>query len=364
MVNQQITAAWGRELAAWLRTDNVFRVLGGAREEGVLCDWQAGGCRLLAECLLKPLQQAFPQTEFELRMMNARGIPQHVMICATDKTILRVIFIDGDGVSTGGEMIDRWTEELREECNFADYDETVLDIFGITSPQSKRKLFTDLLAQSNLYTFAADPVSTNIAGIVSIFTQLGKNLYGDGSWPCDVGAVVLAHLADEYQINRAIIQGTYLHPNAQSYNRTTGEIALSSQGEEPIKEAHTWVVLTDQSGEWIIDPNGELRGEPRAQRRNHRDGNSRGWNSCYLPFPVGHEFIELAPDISIQTLLNENWDIRLTEAIERLKHGAPREVEVQILPPVNWSRPRLQNIESHRIYADVSLSPAVMLKLI
>ena len=99
----------------------------------------------------------------------------------------------------------------------------------------------------------------------------------------------------------------------------------------------------------------------------------------------------LAPDISVQTLLAENWDIRLNTAIQMLTQGAPREVEVQTLPPDRWSRPRLQNIESHRIYADVSLgrsqsvtngilgdwhtttkdgeplaplSPAVMLKLI
>ena len=162
MVTPEITKDWGIKLADWLRTDDVFRLLDGEDHNETMCDWQAGGCRLLAECLLKPLQRSFPFTQFDLRCLQVNGNPQHVVIRATNESH-PPFFIDGDGVSTREELLDRWKEELRAECDLMDYDETVFDIFQITAPRQKKKLLSDLMGQTDLRTFATNPVSTEIA---------------------------------------------------------------------------------------------------------------------------------------------------------------------------------------------------------
>ena len=292
-----ISKQWGSQFAAWLRQDEVFVILNPQDDtDETYCDWQAGGCRLLAESLLNPLQNTFPRIRFRLQTIVARGFPQHVVVTALlpDKSL----FIDGEGVSTRSQLLDRWAEEIHEQCQIWEYDADQLNLHGILNPPLKQQRLTNLLHQTNLQTFEPYPISSKVASLLKTYTEVGAKLNADQIWACDVGAVFLAYLADEFQIQRAITTGVYRHPTGASYSRATGQ-QLQFRRDYPVDEQHTWIVLTDQSGKWLIDPNGEVRGEPRAQRLI---------NQRYQPFEPGH-------DQDVSQLLKEAWDVRLTEAI-------------------------------------------------
>ena len=311
MATITITREWGRALAAWLRTDEVFAILNAqAAEDETFCDWLAGGCRLLAECLLEPLRRAFPETRFDLQLIESERIIVHVLIRA-QPCEQGALFIDGDGVATKPELHARWMDELHAECRIINYtteSSSLLDAQDIRIPRAKRQQLTGKLHQLNLQTFQPDLPGGEIQRLLREYERVGLLLNGNQAWPCDVGAAVMAYLADRKGLHRALVQGTYEHPDPCSYARTIGEPHLFPQNKGgPIQEAHTWIILQDESGAWLLDPNGELRNEPRCQRW----GNER-----YQPFSCGHELIELPPDLSIAELLTENWDSRLIAAIE------------------------------------------------
>lgn len=347
-----ITSEWGRELATWLRTDEVFAIL-NAQEEGdeTFCDWLAGGCRLLAECLLAPLRRTFPEIRFDLEWIQTQGVPAHVLIRAQQRE-QEELFIDGDGVATKNELLARWTEELRAECQIADYTANstfILDVHYIRTPNSKRQRLTEKLHQIDLQVFRPDLPGNEIQAILKQYEEIGSLLNGEQSWPCDVGALVVASLADGEGINRMLIQGTYEHPDALSYRHTTGQPYGLPIQYGSIHEAHTWIILRDKYGDWLIDPNGELRNEPCCQRL----GNER-----YQPFPPNHELIELPPNISIATLLAENWDLQLTAAMKLLdkrRNLTATNILVQPLEPDGFGRPRVQDLKTKQIFTDTSL---------
>lgn len=151
----------------------------------------------------------------------------------------------------------------------------------------------------------------DLAGLLERFDALGRELFDDGVWPCDVGAVVLGEMADREGVARAVVTGTYRHTTKRSYLRATkaGRCARDVDGKYP--EHHVWVVLGEGPEAALVDPNGELRGEPTAQPL-------AGTEARYVPLPEGSPWVTLQRDVTAAALVEEGWDSRLDEAYARL----------------------------------------------
>lgn len=164
-------------------------------------------------------------------------------------------------------------------------------------------------------------LSRRVAHILLCYEGLGTEMFADRIWPCDVGAVVLAELADRAGLMREIITGTYRHASAASYEHATGNDRGIAEADGAYPEHHTWITIGSEKEDeepLLIDPNGELRGERRVQPLT-------GTEHRYAPFEKGSQWIELPSDVTAGKLIAEGWDERLRAAIERLENISPRE---------------------------------------
>jgi len=161
---------------------------------------------------------------------------------------------------------------------------------------------------------------SRLAWIIDEYERVGRAVAEDGVWPCDVGAVLLAELCDRAGIEREVVTGLYWHPTLKDYAAATGEdfdslVESAKPGtnpNEPREELHTWVVARSELGTaFLLDPNGEVRNEPRVQPLETA--------ARYEPLDEGHESVELPRHITAAELIAENWDPRLTRALAILK---------------------------------------------
>lgn len=81
-----------------------------------------------------------------------------------------------------------------------------------------------------------------------------------GGWNCDSGAAVLSHMLGRAGIPAYLRCGQYLYPTSADRERVLGEPG------DWLDEHHHWVEVGGlDEPTHLIDPNGELRGEPRIQ---------------------------------------------------------------------------------------------------
>ena len=143
------------------------------------------------------------------------------------------------------------------------YDKPLSTVIGrikiMPTPRNKRD---DITAQESL------------DQVVAQFEKMGQELYDDGVWQCDVGAFMLACLCDQVGLKRSIRFGLYWHKDKKSYARATGEWhdgLDENAGKE--EEYHYWLEVSDTrlNHPKLLDPNGEVRGEPRIQNLDSTD---------------------------------------------------------------------------------------------
>lgn len=150
-----------------------------------------------------------------------------------------------------------------------------------------------------------------VARIVSCYERLGTALFSDGMWPCDVGAVVLAELADRLQLERAVVTGTYRHATRAGYLAATGATHAHPEADGSYHEHHTWAVVGHGPDALLLDPNGALRCERQVQPL-------AATTDRYVPFVPDSPWIELPAQITTAELVAAGWDSRLTAAMARL----------------------------------------------
>jgi hypothetical protein len=80
-----------------------------------------------------------------------------------------------------------------------------------------------------------------------------------------------------------------------------------------IEECHTWIEITVGPDSFLVDPNGEMRGEPRVQPVDSA--------VSYERFPSYVDIRGLEPDIKPETLIAEGWDDRLRLALNYFKQN-------------------------------------------
>jgi len=112
---------------------------------------------------------------------------------------------------------------------------------------------------------------------VAIFEEVGREIYPDGVWSCDGGAAVFAWICDRLGIPRRLRVGLYWWGEDEASLAQKRDL----MGEEDLDldevwrdEHHHWVEVILPDGAWrdgtprtmrlIVDPNGEIRGEPRV----------------------------------------------------------------------------------------------------
>jgi hypothetical protein len=132
----------------------------------------------------------------------------------------------------------------------------------------------------------------------------GRYPYCEDAFSCDGGALVARHLAELIGLGARIAVGLYHHPDIESYLRVAqGDAYVDGLSEselaeeaacwgEPV-EHHHWLVVEET---WLVDPNGEIRGEPRVQLLEEAEAYEESGLS---------EIREIAydPDISLEEIL-------------------------------------------------------------
>lgn len=152
-----------------------------------------------------------------------------------------------------------------------------------------------------------------------------------GSWDCHTGANMLTHLMSQAGYSADTVVGRYWHPDAASRNRTMGYEGLD--GDDHRDELHYWSMVRHPEGHVLLDPNGEVRGEPRAQPVVWTDeGHYQGTRGTYEPFwddeRTGDTWDPLHKDSypaeDLDPAQAAQWDNRLAEGIKRLGSVARR----------------------------------------
>lgn len=111
--------------------------------------------------------------------------------------------------------------------------------------------------------YPALPVDHPLRPLLARFDQVAES---HGTWTCDGGAAALSHLLARHGIAHTPIVGLYHWPQ----ERLADKWRLLEGGDpdpEDLEgywddEHHHWIEVDG----WLIDPNGEIRGEPRLQR--------------------------------------------------------------------------------------------------
>lgn len=163
-----------------------------------------------------------------------------------------------------------------------------------------------------------------IERILKIYEDARREIFDGDSFPCDVGAVTIAYLADLHGVKREVRTGTYLHKNLEAYCRAVGEDYESSResllpgrdANEPTEEFHTWAVLYPEGAEpLLVDPNGEVRKEPRTQPLSES-------LPRYKALDAGNEMVELESNVNPRELVSEGWDKRLKPVLDYIDRTA------------------------------------------
>jgi transglutaminase-like putative cysteine protease len=155
--------------------------------------------------------------------------------------------------------------------------------------------------------------------------RLGAQVNSMSCWDCQTGALMLVALAQRAGLQAQAQVGLYWHPDAASCARTTGE---PDEGDGWRQEMHYWVILlVPGAGSFLLDANGEVRGEPRLQPLAPAPlGGARerwaGASGHYEPFGEGHEFHD--PDELVPTVA-QAWDERLAAGLRLMGSFSPAE---------------------------------------
>jgi hypothetical protein len=117
---------------------------------------------------------------------------------------------------------------------------------------------------------------TPFARALELFEEIGQEIYDDGIWTCNGGAAAFSYICGELGVPHDLQVGLYYwDEDLESLNKKhllLEGVTLTDAGFEPEDywndEHHHWVrVYTGDnfSASVIVDPNGEIRGEPRVQ---------------------------------------------------------------------------------------------------
>ena len=124
----------------------------------------------------------------------------------------------------------------------------------------------DRLAKSN----AKSEPPILLRPIIVQFESVGRSIFPDGIWTCDAGSLVLAYLCRKAGVAHELQVGFYHWPE-ESQPLHWSLVNDGSPSAEDLAnfwndELHHWLVVTDARLDrpWLIDPNGEIRIEPRA----------------------------------------------------------------------------------------------------
>lgn len=206
---------------------------------------------------------------------------------------------------------------------------------------------------------------TKARTLVALFDLVGSTLprpskaMSEDSWTCNDGALFAAFICDLLGLRRRLSVGLYYHSGPEFLADLRDEDVDDVL--EPFDEHHHWVMVADDdvaSGEWLLDPNGEVRGEPRLQRSSggiywESPHSLRKWwandrpdwiprnaryvaDDClamaYSPYDNPADMMSKRPDVwlpallalragidnSIPNLINEQANAKLDEMIESM----------------------------------------------
>ena len=122
----------------------------------------------------------------------------------------------------------------------------------------------------------ATDLSPRMQRAVALFEQI-KGEVTDGVWSCNGGAAVFAWICDRLGLPRKLRVGVYWWEDNEAslrHKRTMmgyEELPLDGVWRD---EHHHWVEVKEDAAHYIVDPNGEIRGEPRV---------SHYWNVVAVP---------------------------------------------------------------------------------
>ncbi len=125
--------------------------------------------------------------------------------------------------------------------------------------------------------------------VTDAFDALGKRIAPQGIWSCDGGAMVLSEMLFRANILHSIEVGLY-HYSEERLPYRYRQIFLVEDDYQPsdkelddvrdAPEHHHWVI----AGELLIDPNGEIRGEPRIQLASETEAYQESEDDSILEF--------------------------------------------------------------------------------
>jgi hypothetical protein len=184
---------------------------------------------------------------------------------------------------------------------------------GKGSGQTERSAL--LLAEP--YNGITSTLSTAGEKLIRNFELLGEALnhhqgrdINDG-WSCDQGAIALLALAEERGTESIIRSGLYWHPHLRAYTDTIGEVYNPDNyfqaPQDPAEEHHHWLEFNDQRAGWVlIDPNGQVRGEPRVQPRDQAYDIGHGYqgHSRYEVLSEGDQWCLISPRATFTEILD------------------------------------------------------------
>jgi len=180
------------------------------------------------------------------------------------------------------------------------------------------------------------PVPALLAPLIERFEAIGSQVFKDGIWTCDGGAVFFAHLCDEAKIERTLHVGLYYWPKdmlAQKFEQMEGGTPSKKDLREYWRdEHHHWVEITDKRlpEPLIMDPNGCVRNQPRLQTL-------AAAKKAYKADPKQKEWSGVGPDSDPREVAE--WDKNVAKGIAILEG---REAAPTVLPADSSPAPTAQ----------------------
>ena len=143
-----IDRLWGTHLRHWLELPNTFRLLDRlSSDDAEFTSWHAGGCRVLACAVKASLTRLRYPGDLSLKILASNESPADHVILKVKTPSATIWCIDADGTTKERTLITRFTKrEGRTGVRIIDYDETVLDHYGIECPPYKLFKVTKVLS--------------------------------------------------------------------------------------------------------------------------------------------------------------------------------------------------------------------------
>ncbi len=144
-----IDRSWGTHLRHWLEFPNTFRLLDRlSSDDTEFTSWHAGGCRVLACAVKACLTRLRYPGDLSLKILASNESPADHVILKVKAPSGTIWYIDADGTTKERTLIARFAKrEGRTGVPIFDYDETVLDHYGIECPPYKLFQVTKALSQ-------------------------------------------------------------------------------------------------------------------------------------------------------------------------------------------------------------------------